>query len=74
MSLRSFKDEQKTAFPSSHLGGQAARQHFLKLLVQQIQESEVFEGPRGSKNLALDSRGTRPDFICPSVSLSSIKK
>lgn len=62
-SLLSFKDVQQTSLPSSHLGGEAARQHFLKLLLQQIQDSQVFEGPDGSKNLALDPQGTNPELI-----------
>lgn len=40
-----------------------AKQYFLKLLVQQIQDSVVFEGPDGSKNLALNSQGTNHSFI-----------
>uniref|UniRef100_A0A8C7Z0N4 G2/M-phase specific E3 ubiquitin protein ligase n=1 Tax=Oryzias sinensis TaxID=183150 RepID=A0A8C7Z0N4_9TELE len=40
----------------------AARQHFLKLLHQQIQDSVVFEGPCGSKNLALDAQALRDDL------------
>ncbi|XP_071403247.1 G2/M phase-specific E3 ubiquitin-protein ligase, partial [Centroberyx affinis] len=51
-----FKDDQQTAFPSCLGGGGAAVRYFLKLLVQQIQKSSVFEGPDGSKNLALDSQ------------------
>ncbi|KAF0043779.1 hypothetical protein F2P81_002937 [Scophthalmus maximus] len=51
-----FLDEEKTTFPSSLRDGGTARQYFLKLLVQQIQDSVVFEGPDGSKNLALDSQ------------------
>lgn len=47
-----------TPLPSSLQDGDAARQYFLELLVQQIQDSVVFEGPDGSKNLALDSQGT----------------
>uniref|UniRef100_H3CA88 G2/M-phase specific E3 ubiquitin protein ligase n=1 Tax=Tetraodon nigroviridis TaxID=99883 RepID=H3CA88_TETNG len=58
----SFKDVRQTSFPSSHLGGEAARQHFLELLMQQIQDSEVFEGPDGCRNLALDSRALRDDL------------
>lgn len=60
-SVLSFKDVRQTSFPSSHLGGEAARQHFLELLMQQIQDSEVFEGPDGCRNLALDSRGADPE-------------
>lgn len=36
---------------------EVAKQYFLKLLVQQIQSSVVFEGPEGCKNLSLDSLG-----------------
>lgn len=56
-SLSRFKDDQQTAFPSSLRDSDAARQFFLKLLIQQIQDSVVFEGPDGYKNLALDSQG-----------------
>lgn len=31
--------------------------------MQQIQNSVVFEGPIGSKNLALDAQGEQTDFI-----------
>ncbi|XP_060938200.1 G2/M phase-specific E3 ubiquitin-protein ligase [Limanda limanda] len=48
--------------PHSLGGGQAARQHFLELLVQQVQDSAVFEGPDGSKNLALDYQALREDL------------
>ncbi|CAB1434317.1 unnamed protein product, partial [Pleuronectes platessa] len=58
----SFHDEKQTAFPSSLRDGPTARQHFLKLLVQQIQDSAVFEGPDGSKNLALDYQALREDL------------
>ncbi|XP_029316474.1 G2/M phase-specific E3 ubiquitin-protein ligase [Cottoperca gobio] len=57
-----FKDDQQTAFPSSLQDIDTARQLFLKLLVQQIQDSAVFEGPDGSKNLALDSQALRDDL------------
>lgn len=45
-------------YPSSLLHEDTARQNFLKKLMQQIQESLVFEGPEGSKNLSLNSKGT----------------
>ncbi|XP_074548313.1 G2/M phase-specific E3 ubiquitin-protein ligase [Halichoeres trimaculatus] len=57
----SFRNDQATVFPSSLQDSDATRQYFLKLLVQQIQDSVVFEGPEGSKNLALDSRALRDD-------------
>uniref|UniRef100_A0A8C9ZI71 G2/M-phase specific E3 ubiquitin protein ligase n=1 Tax=Sander lucioperca TaxID=283035 RepID=A0A8C9ZI71_SANLU len=57
-----FKGGQQTTFPSSLQGSDAARKYFLKLLVQQIQDSVVFEGPDGSKNLALDSQALRDDL------------
>nr|XP_020442046.1 G2/M phase-specific E3 ubiquitin-protein ligase isoform X1 [Monopterus albus]XP_020442047.1 G2/M phase-specific E3 ubiquitin-protein ligase isoform X1 [Monopterus albus]XP_020442048.1 G2/M phase-specific E3 ubiquitin-protein ligase isoform X1 [Monopterus albus] len=57
-----FKDEQQTAFPSIPWDSDTARQHFLKLLVQQIQDSVVFEGPQGFKNLALNSQALREDL------------
>uniref|UniRef100_A0A665TPK4 G2/M-phase specific E3 ubiquitin protein ligase n=1 Tax=Echeneis naucrates TaxID=173247 RepID=A0A665TPK4_ECHNA len=40
----------------------AAQQHFFRLLMQQIQDSVVFEGPDESKNLALDSQALRDDL------------
>ncbi|XP_070776943.1 G2/M phase-specific E3 ubiquitin-protein ligase [Enoplosus armatus] len=57
-----FKDKRQTAFPSSLQDSDTARQYFLKLLVQQIQDSVVFEGPEGHKNLALDSQALRGDL------------
>ncbi|XP_065822271.1 G2/M phase-specific E3 ubiquitin-protein ligase [Labrus bergylta] len=57
-----FKDKQLTTLPSSLQDSNTARQYFLKLLVQQIQDSEVFEGPEGSRNLALDSQALRDDL------------
>ncbi|XP_041668056.1 G2/M phase-specific E3 ubiquitin-protein ligase [Cheilinus undulatus] len=57
-----FKEDQQTAFPSSLRDSEAARQYFLKLLVQQIQDSEVFEGPEGCKNLVLDAQALRDDL------------
>ncbi|XP_068456995.1 G2/M phase-specific E3 ubiquitin-protein ligase isoform X2 [Clinocottus analis] len=57
-----FKGDQLTTFPSSLQDGDAARQHFLELLVQQIQDCVVFEGPDGDKNLALDSQALREDL------------
>lgn len=56
--LHRFTDDRGTTFPSSLLDGDTAKQYFLKQLMQQIQDSEVFEGPDSSKNLALDSQGT----------------
>ncbi|XP_069573817.1 G2/M phase-specific E3 ubiquitin-protein ligase [Brachyistius frenatus] len=57
-----FKDKLRTTFLSSLRDGDTARQYFLKLLVQQIQDSVMFEGPDGSKNLALDSQALREDL------------
>ncbi|KAG7510907.1 G2 M phase-specific E3 ubiquitin-protein ligase [Solea senegalensis] len=57
-----FVEEWQTTFPSSLQDSDAARQVFLKLLVQQIQDCVVFEGPDGSKNLALDSQALREDL------------
>lgn len=51
-----FRDQLLTMCPSRPQAGDT-KQHFLKLLMQQIQDSVVFEGPEGSKNLALDSQG-----------------
>lgn len=58
-SLSRFADDHQIAFPSSLWNSDTDKQYFLKLLVQQIQDSVVFEGPDGSKNLALDSQGMR---------------
>uniref|UniRef100_A0A3P8T310 G2/M-phase specific E3 ubiquitin protein ligase n=1 Tax=Amphiprion percula TaxID=161767 RepID=A0A3P8T310_AMPPE len=55
-----FTDE--ITFPSSPRGGDLARQNFLKLLVQQIQNCVVFEGPDGAKTLALNSQAVREDL------------
>ncbi|KAM3842528.1 G2/M phase-specific E3 ubiquitin-protein ligase [Diretmus argenteus] len=49
-------------FPSCPSGSDAAKRYFLKLLVQQIKNSVVFEGPDWSKNLALDSQALREDL------------
>uniref|UniRef100_A0A8C5F5G6 G2/M-phase specific E3 ubiquitin protein ligase n=1 Tax=Gadus morhua TaxID=8049 RepID=A0A8C5F5G6_GADMO len=54
-----FKDGHETPFPSCPGGSEAATQWFLKQLVQQIQSCEVFEGPDGHKNLALDAEALR---------------
>ncbi|CAJ1074868.1 G2/M phase-specific E3 ubiquitin-protein ligase [Xyrichtys novacula] len=58
----SFKDGEQTAFPSSLRENNTARHYFLKVLMQQIQDCGVFEGPEGSKNLALDSQALRDDL------------
>lgn len=52
----------ETTFPSTLPNSNTAKQYFLKLLMQQIQDSVVFEGPDGSKNLALDSQGMNHIF------------
>ncbi|XP_028994917.1 G2/M phase-specific E3 ubiquitin-protein ligase [Betta splendens] len=56
-----FMDQLQTMFPGRPQAGDT-KQHFLKLLMQQIQDSVVFEGPEGSKNLALDSQALRDDM------------
>ncbi|XP_076022181.1 G2/M phase-specific E3 ubiquitin-protein ligase [Genypterus blacodes] len=61
LSIR-FKADQQAMFPSCLTDSDVARQYFLKLLVQQIQASVVFEGPAGSKNLVLDSQALREDL------------
>ncbi|XP_026194631.1 G2/M phase-specific E3 ubiquitin-protein ligase isoform X2 [Anabas testudineus] len=61
LSVRS-KDMPETTFPSTLPNSNTAKQYFLKLLMQQIQDSVVFEGPDGSKNLALDSQALREDL------------
>uniref|UniRef100_A0A8C4H7H2 G2/M-phase specific E3 ubiquitin protein ligase n=1 Tax=Dicentrarchus labrax TaxID=13489 RepID=A0A8C4H7H2_DICLA len=55
-------DPTHTLSVSSLQDSDSARQGFLKLLLQQIQDSVVFEGPEGSKNLALDSQALREDL------------
>ncbi|XP_068608325.1 G2/M phase-specific E3 ubiquitin-protein ligase [Brachionichthys hirsutus] len=57
-----FKDSQWSTLPGSLQDGDTARKCFLKLLVQHIQDSVLFEGPDGSKNLALDSQALRQDL------------
>ncbi|XP_075883846.1 G2/M phase-specific E3 ubiquitin-protein ligase [Nelusetta ayraudi] len=57
-----FKDSQGSLYPSSLLHEDAARQNFLRKLMQQIQESLVFEGPNGSKNLSLNSKALHEDL------------
>lgn len=57
-----FRDDQ-TPFPISPCDdSDASLQHFLKLLLKQIQDSEVFEGPRGCKNLALSAQALKDDL------------
>ncbi|XP_022067648.2 G2/M phase-specific E3 ubiquitin-protein ligase [Acanthochromis polyacanthus] len=58
----SVRFTEETTLPSSPRGGDSARQNFLKLLVQQIQNCVVFEGPEGAKNLALNSQAVREDL------------
>ncbi|XP_072320371.1 G2/M phase-specific E3 ubiquitin-protein ligase [Eucyclogobius newberryi] len=55
-----FKDE-RTAFPRSP-GGDGALRHFLDLLLRQIQNCDVFEGPENSKNLALNAQALKEDL------------
>uniref|UniRef100_A0A3P8VQU2 G2/M-phase specific E3 ubiquitin protein ligase n=1 Tax=Cynoglossus semilaevis TaxID=244447 RepID=A0A3P8VQU2_CYNSE len=58
-----FSKEQEDMFPKSLQDNEeVAKQYFLKLLVQQIQSSVVFEGPEGCKNLSLDSLALREDL------------
>lgn len=57
-----FKDEKWTPFPSSLSDSDTSRQYFLKLLLQQLQDCEVFEGPDGCKNLALDAQALKDDL------------
>lgn len=45
-----------------------SKQYFLKLLLQQIHDLVVFEGPCGSKNLALDSQGRNEELLIKAVS------
>ncbi|XP_056152276.1 G2/M phase-specific E3 ubiquitin-protein ligase [Lampris incognitus] len=58
----SFKGNQRTSFPNLPCYSEAATRFFLKLLVQQIQNSVVFEGPEDFKNLALDAQALREDL------------
>ncbi|XP_006785937.1 G2/M phase-specific E3 ubiquitin-protein ligase [Neolamprologus brichardi] len=57
-----FKDIDQTPLPNNLWDSDTAKEYFLKLLMQQIQECVVFEGPDGSKNLALDSEALREDL------------
>lgn len=46
------------SFPRSKQSQQVVNQRrFLSLLLQNLQNSSVFEGPEGAKNLALNSQG-----------------
>uniref|UniRef100_A0AAX7UPB2 PHD-type domain-containing protein n=1 Tax=Astatotilapia calliptera TaxID=8154 RepID=A0AAX7UPB2_ASTCA len=60
--LSRFKDIDQTPLPNNLWDSDTAKEYFLKLLMQQIQECVVFEGPDGSKNLALDSEALREDL------------
>lgn len=62
--LSRFKDIDQTPLPNNLWDSDTAKEYFLKLLMQQIQECVVFEGPDGSKNLALDSEGTSKAYFC----------
>uniref|UniRef100_A0A3Q0SYV2 G2/M-phase specific E3 ubiquitin protein ligase n=1 Tax=Amphilophus citrinellus TaxID=61819 RepID=A0A3Q0SYV2_AMPCI len=55
-------DPTQTLSISSPWDSDTAKKYFLKLLMHQIQECVVFEGPDGSKNLALDSQALREDL------------
>ncbi|XP_036006739.1 G2/M phase-specific E3 ubiquitin-protein ligase [Fundulus heteroclitus] len=55
-------DEQHTALLRTLCDADTARKYFLKRLMQQIQNSVVFEGPSESKNLALNSQALREDL------------
>lgn len=43
-------------------GSEASRQLFLQLMLEQIQDCEVFEGPTGCKNLALSAQALKEDL------------
>uniref|UniRef100_A0A673CCC7 G2/M-phase specific E3 ubiquitin protein ligase n=1 Tax=Sphaeramia orbicularis TaxID=375764 RepID=A0A673CCC7_9TELE len=55
-------DPTHTLSVSSLRDSDVARQYFFQLLLQQIQDSPVFEGPDGSKNLALDYQALKDDL------------
>uniref|UniRef100_A0A672HES3 G2/M-phase specific E3 ubiquitin protein ligase n=1 Tax=Salarias fasciatus TaxID=181472 RepID=A0A672HES3_SALFA len=57
-----FTGTKLTPVPRSLLDDDTAWRYFLKLLVQQIQDCEVFEGPESHKNLRLDSQAVRDDL------------
>ncbi|XP_029972907.1 G2/M phase-specific E3 ubiquitin-protein ligase [Salarias fasciatus] len=61
LSIR-FTGTKLTPVPRSLLDDDTAWRYFLKLLVQQIQDCEVFEGPESHKNLRLDSQAVRDDL------------
>ncbi|KAM6973271.1 G2/M phase-specific E3 ubiquitin-protein ligase [Aplochiton taeniatus] len=56
-----FTNGRRNSSPSC-LSGSVATHRFLRLLVKQIQSCEVFEGPVGSKNLALNLQALREDL------------
>ncbi|CAN9501943.1 unnamed protein product [Ophioblennius macclurei] len=62
LSVRFTGTQLATAPPRSLWDDDTARRYFTKLLVQQIQDCEVFEGPDTSKNLRLDSQAVRDDL------------
>ncbi|KAK7879769.1 hypothetical protein WMY93_033559 [Mugilogobius chulae] len=55
-----FRDD-CTTFPRSP-GGESALLHFLDLLLPQIQDCDVFEGPKDCKNLALNAQALKEDL------------
>lgn len=50
-----FADDDGTFEEAVDLGG--PRREFLRLLIQALEQSPVFEGMEGQRNLALDSKG-----------------
>lgn len=54
-----FSDDRGTTEEAVDLGG--PRQEFLRLLMETLAESDMFEGPEGHLNLALSSSGV---YIC----------
>ncbi|KAJ0009198.1 hypothetical protein NQD34_016613 [Periophthalmus magnuspinnatus] len=60
--LRSSEFDPNRELSISSPGTDGALQHFLNLLLRQIQDCEVFEGPMGCKNLALNAQALKEDL------------
>lgn len=63
-----FSDDQGRYEEAIDLGG--PRREFLRLLLDALMQSSMFEGKEGNLNLALDSQGTKPHLLCVSYTLN----
>lgn len=61
MSIK-FSDDRGTKEEAVDLGG--PRREFLRLLMEALAESDIFEGPKGHLNLALSSSGVYICILC----------